>query len=198
MKEVALLPRYTKSESHCPIARERLRKHFRPDCVRILFVGESPPASGRFFYQSDSGLYRAVRETFLQAFPVLKNLEFLDSFCALGCYVIDLCREPVDKMTPEARAYACRTGEKYLADEIQALHPESIVTVVRSIRTNVRRAQERANWAGQHLEPPYPGRWYRYRMDFQELLVPFLRQTFPNTELAGPGSLKTTSRVAIG
>ena len=48
-------------------AREGLRNRYCPDSVRILFVGKSPPASGRFFYQADSGLYRAVREAFVAA-----------------------------------------------------------------------------------------------------------------------------------
>jgi len=159
------------------MARERLRKYYRPDRVRILFVGESPPASGRFFYQADSGLHRAVRETFFRAFPSLRNTEFLGSFCSLGCYLVDLCGEPVDNMTGDARRHACIRGEACLAQEIRALRPQTIVTVVRSIRANVRRAQEQAGWSGRHLELPYPGRWRRHRVKFEQLLVPFLRQT---------------------
>jgi hypothetical protein len=158
------------------MARERLRKQYRPDRIRILFVGESPPASGRFFYQADSGLYRAVRETFVQAFPSLKNREFLDSFRALGCYLIDLCGKPVDDMTRDARRQACRRGEKRLAQKIRELRPQAVVTVVRSIGANVTRAQECAGWSGRHLELPYPGRWHRHRTKFRRLLVPFLRQ----------------------
>src|SRR5215467_4892872 len=41
-------------------ARERLRKCYCPDRVQILFVGESPPASGRFFYQADYRAYHNV------------------------------------------------------------------------------------------------------------------------------------------
>lgn len=159
------------------IARERLRRHYRPDQVRILFIGESPPASGRFFYQADSGLYRAVREAFLRAFPSLKKTEFLASFCSLGCYLVDLCGEPVDNMMEQDRIDGCRRGETRLAQEIRAIRPKVIVTVVRSIRSNAKRAQERAGWSGRHLELPYPGRWHRHRAKFHRLLVPFLRQT---------------------
>src|SRR5258708_15513474 len=95
-------------DAKASVARERLRKRYRPDRVRILFVGESPPASGRFFYQADSGLYRAVRDTFLTAFPPLQKTAFLDSFRSLGCYLVDLCGEPVDKMLRHARRCACR------------------------------------------------------------------------------------------
>src|SRR6516165_9290424 len=174
------LSRPIKNQTRRATARERLRNHYRSDRVRILFVGESPPASGRFFYQADSGLCYAVRETFVQAFPSLKNVEFLYSFCALGCYLVDLCGEPVDDMTSDARRQACSKGETHLAQEIRALRPQTVVTVVRSVRANVKRALERAGWSGRNLELPYPGRWHRHRAKFRRLLVPFLRETLAN------------------
>lgn len=158
-------------------ARERLRKYYRPDRVQILFVGESPPASGRFFYQADSGLYLAVRDTFLSALPSLQKSEFLDSFRSLGCYLVDLCGEPVDKMRPRDRRRTCRAGESRLARTIRAFRPKIIVTIVRSIRANVRRAQEQADWSGLCLDLPYPGRWYRHRLEFRRQLLRLLRKT---------------------
>jgi hypothetical protein len=165
------------TRSTVDIAKERLREHYRPDRVRLLFVGESPPASGRFFYQEDSGFFHAVRETFLTAFPSVGKREFLASFRALGCYLVDLCGEPVDNMTRDVRRSACRSGEARLARTIRTLRPEIIITVVRSIGENVRRAREQAAWSGPHLELPYPGRWYRSRMQFSRQLVPLLRET---------------------
>lgn len=166
-----------KRKTTASLARERLRRRYRPNRVRILFVGESPPTSGRFFYQGDSGLYRAIRDTFLDALPFLRKNEFLDSFRALGCYLVDLCAEPVDNMTHGARRCACLSGEARLARIIRTLRPEIIITVVRSIGENVRRAGEQAAWSGPHLELPYPGRWYRHRMEFGRRLVPLLRKT---------------------
>ena len=185
---VRALPRRAETEARRAIGRERLRKHYRPDRVRILFVGESPPASGRFFYQADSGLYRAVKDTFLRPFPSLRGADFLDSFCSLGCYLVDLCGEPVDNLTHGARRQACRKGETRLAQKIRELRPQTIVTVVRSIRENVKRARERAGWSGPHLELPYPGRWHRHRTKFCQLLVPFLRQTLAEIKMPRPPS----------
>jgi hypothetical protein len=169
------------------IARESLRQRYRPDRVLLLFVGEAPPASGRFFYQQDSGLYRAIRDTFLIAFPLLPNKEFLDSFRSLGCYLVDLCGEPVDKMQPVARRSTCRAGEPHLATMIRELRPKVIVTIVRSIRSSVTRAQSLARWRGLHLELPYPGRWHRHRIEFRRQLVPLLRKTLRDPHLR-PGT----------
>lgn len=157
-------------------ARERLRKRYIPDPVGILFVGESPPASGRFFYQADSGLYRAVRDTFASAFPLLPKSEFLDSFQSLGCYLVDLCGRPVDHLSQDAREYACRAGVVRLARTIRELDPKIMVTIVRSIRLSVRQAQDRAGWSGPYLELPYPGRWHSHRIEFERRLVPLLRK----------------------
>jgi hypothetical protein len=166
-----------------PLARELLRRRYRPDEVRLLFVGESPPASGRFFYQADSGLYRAIRDTFFAAFPVLDKTDFLESFRDLGCYLIDLCQMPVDRFSGEQRRKACSDGEGGLAQTLKRLRPNITITVVRSIAANVRRAQQKADWRGTHLELPYPGRWQHHRTAFEQALTPVLRGELSKDEV---------------
>jgi hypothetical protein len=161
------------------LARERLRRRYRPNAVRILFVGESPPASGRFFYRMDSGLYRAVRDGFVAAFPALGAAGFLESFRDLGCYLVDLCAQPVDRLGKEQRQQACLAGEARLTRSIRRLQPAVIITVVRSIGTNVERARQRANWTGLHVQVSYPGRWHRHRAAFLEALIPVLQREIP-------------------
>src|SRR5262249_21989494 len=135
------------------------------------------PASGRFFYRADSGLYRAIRNTFVAASPALRDGNFLESFRALGCYLVDLCGTPVDRMTRNKREKVCLTGEARLSRRLRQLRPEIIVTVIRSIVSNVRRAEQQAKWSGMHVELPYPGRWDRNRREFRRKLVPVLRTT---------------------
>lgn len=156
------------------VARERLRRRYRPTRVRLLFVGEAPPASMRFFYQADSGLYRAIRGTFVSTLPALQGADFLESFRALGCYLVDLCGMPVDRLTRAHRRKACMDGEERLSQTLKQLQPKVVITVVRSIAANVRRSRQRANWRGMHLELPYPGRWKHHRVAFEEALAPVL------------------------
>jgi hypothetical protein len=161
--------------------REQLREQYRPRRIRILFVGEAPPASGRFFYRADSGLYRAIYETFIIAFPSLRssNGKFLEAFQRMGCYLVDLCGKPVDRMKPTLRRRVCRAGEIRLARALRTLRPEMVVTVVRAIGSNVRRAEAAAKWSGRHFELPYPGRWHRFRTEFRRKLIPLLRTIPP-------------------
>jgi hypothetical protein len=163
-------------DSKVALARERLRRRYRPAHVRLLFVGEAPPASGRFFYQEDSGLYRAIRGAFLAALPGLREDDFLESFRTLNCYLVDLCGRPVDRLDTGQRKQARTEGEIRLGRIFRQLQPEVVITVVRSIAPNVIRAQQMSNWMGVHLVLPYPGRWKHHRAAFDERLIPILRK----------------------
>jgi hypothetical protein len=151
--------------------RESLRRRFRPDRVKWLFVGESPPASGRFFYQCDSGLYRAMRDAFRSVDPEITDATFLTRLRASGCYLIDLCQEPVDDLNPAVRRAACRDSEPSLSRRIARLRPQVIVTLLRSIEENVRTAAGSAGWCGTFFHLPYPGRWSRHRDTFVATLA---------------------------
>jgi uracil-DNA glycosylase len=156
-------------------AREELRLQYLPKSVRLLFVGESPPASGRFFYRQDSGLYRAVRDAFQTVDPKINDANFLARFQAAGCYLIDLTGKPVDDLPPAARREACRNGEPRLSQIISQFQPATILVLLRSIEPNVRRAAANAHWNGTLITTPYPGRWKHHRERFHEIVVPVLK-----------------------
>ena len=158
--------------------QERLRRAYLPRKVRILFVGESPPASQRFFYQADSGLYRAMRAAVVAALPTIVDLddaEFLEAFCDLGCYLVDLCEQPVDRFASAKRRAQCAKGEVNLSHTLAALRPGQIITVVRSIGPNVERAVALAQSVAPHVVVSYPGRWKHHKDAFIEKVVPILR-----------------------
>jgi hypothetical protein len=70
-----------------------------PDEVRVLFIGESPPAGGTFFYYANSNVYDATRDTFEAGIPGLRRTEdILDAFMRLGCYLEDLSPVPVNHL----------------------------------------------------------------------------------------------------
>jgi hypothetical protein len=164
--------------------RETLRRRYRPTRIHVLFVGESPPASGRYFYAGDSGLFHAVREAFQNVVPRTRSAgRFLTSFRDLGCALVDLCERPVDRLPPARRRARCRASEARLAREIAEARPRAIVVVVRSIEGNVRRAMDRVSWQGESLALPYPGRWIRHRVTFVATLAAALPRWLRREEL---------------
>ena len=44
--------------------REELRRRYQPKEVKVLFIGESPPARGTFFYKGDSPLFTHTQSMF--------------------------------------------------------------------------------------------------------------------------------------
>ena len=146
--------------------RERTRRQHRPRHVRVLVVAESPPASGRFFYHGDSGLYRAVHAVFTAAYPSAKGRPFLESFRRRGWYLVDLCPSPVNHLDRRARRKAHDRSAPRLARIVSRFRPHAIVLVVRMISPSVRRAIQFADWTGTYVELPYPGRWATARREF--------------------------------
>src|SRR5215469_6929768 len=129
-------------ESKSVDPREVLRQRYRPAQVRLLFVGEAPPASGLFFYRADSGLFRAIRKAFIAAFPALRSRDFLKSFQELGCYLVDLCGTPVERLDKEERRRVCLQNEVRLARIIKRLQPKTITAYQRFASRRNRRAYE--------------------------------------------------------
>jgi len=123
-----------------------------------------------------------MHDVFASVFPDIGprsgNEEFLQRFQALGCYLVDLCRRPVDRLPDARRRSTCREGEVRLARILKRLRPEIVITVVRLIAGNVRRSQQRANWSGARVELPYPGRWQHHRLAFGRELASALRKIY--------------------
>jgi hypothetical protein len=81
------------------LRRERTRHDHVPEVLRVLFVAESPPSGGTFFYDRNSILSAATREVFLRAMPSLsREADFLRAFQRLGCCLEDLSLDPIDRL----------------------------------------------------------------------------------------------------
>jgi hypothetical protein len=145
--------------------RERTRGRYRPDELRVLFIGESPPAGDTFFYDADSLLYRATREAFVSAVPKLAGRDdFLDAFRQMGCYLEDLSLEPVDKLPDPAKRQARSDAVPGLTRRLKGMSPRLVVLVVKGIRPQVVQALDGAGLADVRMEAlPFPGQWHRAR-----------------------------------
>jgi hypothetical protein len=143
---------------------DALRAHYRPERIRVLFVGESPPAGGAFFYAANSKLYRATKQAFEAVMPDLIRGSFLESFSALGCYLDDLCLEPVNHLklnVPSEKRERLEkriAGETPLAARMSVTDPDAVILVMSGIQENVRRAANAARMIAPIVVLPFPGR----------------------------------------
>ena len=92
---------------------EEARKDHRPKQITTLFVAESAPVGGTFFYYGNGNLGRYVRRSIEQILP--GDGDFLQRFRSYGWYLDDLVLAPVNQLTPAALRPA---GERAEADAV--------------------------------------------------------------------------------
>lgn len=159
----------------------------------MLFVGESPPAGGTFFYRANSKLYFATEHAFALAVPGLVGDDFLESFQLLGCYLDDLCLRPANHLKlnvhaeRQARLAERMAGEESLAERMREMNPAALVLVMSGIQENVRRATASAGIAERPtFVLPFPGR-PEHAARFDRDLQAALRELRAKQLLGGPG-----------
>lgn len=153
---------------------DELRNRYRPDDVRLLLIGESPPDPGsadrRFFYSPTltyDNLYRGVAEALYgndPGFNISAKPAVLDRLRADGVWLIDAVEHPIDKHASKPRREAIRNAVPGLVSRVQALRPKVGVLVLHSVvYKNTAPALRAAGIQLLHDQPiPFPlGNWRR-------------------------------------
>ncbi len=148
---------------------EQLRRSFRPANIKILFLGESPPAGGGFFYDASrtGNLSHYTHQAFSRFFGVVWNQKrgFLDFFREHGCYLDDLCLGPVNDLPRTARRQERSEAVPSLAQRMRTYNPRFVLVTMKGIRKDVEAASEAAGLhdvAMSFLPFPSNGRQKQY------------------------------------
>src|ERR1700742_2938046 len=86
------------------IGIEKARADHRPQRITTLFVAESAPAGGTFFYYGNGHLGRYLRRSIEDV--LVGDGSFLKRFQSYGWYLDDLVLVPVNHLTPHERRAA--------------------------------------------------------------------------------------------
>jgi predicted transcriptional regulator len=145
---------------------EQLRDRYRPAHVDILFVGESAPAGGAFFYRADSHLFHATRDAFAGAFGSMPHGDgFLAEFRDRGAWLFDLAQRPVNRKRGRPRQDVVEAGLTPLAELLAAEQPRVVIAVKSTIENTVRAAADRAGIPPDAVHVlPFP--LYQWREQF--------------------------------
>ncbi len=135
---------------------ETIRLSFRPKRITTLFVGESAPYSGDFFYCGNTAMSRYMGKA-MEAAGLAGTHDFRERFKSYGWYLDDLVLSPVNQLPPPQRMKACRDAQQALAARIAQYQPTVIVTLLLRIRTIVDAAAETAGCAAARFALPFPG-----------------------------------------
>jgi hypothetical protein len=164
------------------------RDQYRPGRVKLLWIAESPPTSGSYFYfQETTGGDHLFRET-MRAVGLWPEREImkkgvdkqplLERFRSKGFFLIDTCSYPVDKLPHRERRRAILDGAAGLGQLISELNPKGIIIVKSNIYDPVKRVLESNGFAGKILNQrplPFPshGRQQTYRKKIGDMLRKF-------------------------
>lgn len=127
--------------------QENFRRQHRPPDVRVLFIGESPPAkNSTFFYLGNSNLWKYTYEAFRNVYgtDLVHGNGFCEFFMSRGCYLEDLCLDPVNRMEKSERRRICEASVESLAKRISPFSPGAVVCVKKSIVRQVEMAMAKA------------------------------------------------------
>jgi hypothetical protein len=153
---------------------EAIRQRYRPPHILTLFVGESAPHSGKFFYCGNTALKKYMQEA-LQSAGIATDGDFLESFKALGWYLDDLVLTPVNQMTKSERVAECLRAQNKLAQRIAEYRPLAIVPVLFRIKDIVKAAADEAGSTAAFHPVPFPGNGQQGRFrKAMEHLIPLL------------------------
>jgi hypothetical protein len=134
---------------------ETTRARYRPDRIATLFVGESAPASGDFFYYGENAMLRHMKRATEAVLG--EGGDFLDRFKSYGWYLDDLVLTPVNKSVSSERRSKCLAAADSLRDRIAAYRPLAIVSVLISVRSIVEAAAKAAGSNALLFGVPFPG-----------------------------------------
>jgi hypothetical protein len=137
---------------------KEIRESFMPSRVRVLFVAESPPASGQFFYIK-SRMTTFTSKAFEKAHGICfrSSADFLEHFRDSGCYLDDLTETPVDKLKGAIREEHLVLSISGLASRIKLMRPEVLVCVLKKIEKHVEQAVKQSGVAVTTYVTPFPG-----------------------------------------
>lgn len=125
---------------------ETIRRSYKPDHVNVLFIGESAPAGGTFFYYGNSSLTKYTAEGFLKAYKVKfsNNLEFINRYRENNYYLDDLSLIPANHMNRIDRREAWRSSVDSLSLRLKKYSPNAIISIMKAIEPYVKKAMKMA------------------------------------------------------
>jgi len=97
-----------------------MRKEYIPDSIRLIFILESPPVSGKFFYDESGDLTEPLFSAMmrlLELSPSTKK-EGLRRFAKFGYFIVDSIYKPVNHLSKRERDGAILSNLSNLINDL--------------------------------------------------------------------------------
>lgn len=150
-------------------AVEATRARFRPQRITTLFVGESAPVSGDFFYYGNTSMSRHMQRAIETSLG--EGGDFLERFKNYGWYLDDLVLTPVNHLDKKQRIATCRAAQDSLTKRIVEYKPDAIVSLLLVIKNIVDAAAIAADSNAVRFAVPFPGMGQQGRFQAEMAII---------------------------
>jgi hypothetical protein len=118
----------------------KLKRIFIPINLNLIFLLESPPSSGKYFYDTTGEITEPLFSAFMQVFNInaSNKEEGLKEFCKRGYLLVDATYTPVDKMKSRERKQTILNDYINLVMDLRNLIKNKDVKII-LIKTNIYR-----------------------------------------------------------
>lgn len=134
---------------------EPLRANYRPSKIKVLFVGESAPAGGAFFYKQTGQVHRQFRQSL--APHIGESPTFVEAFQQEGFYLDDLVLKPVNWLSRSERTTIQAASAPSLASRLREYDAPLVVAFMKGIAAPVKAAIAASGTSCQFEVVPFPG-----------------------------------------
>jgi len=134
---------------------EPLRASYRPAKIKVLFVGESAPAGGVFFYKQTGQVHGQFRKAL--APHIGDSPTFVEAFKQAGFYLDDLVLEPVNWLSRSERQAMHTASIFSLAERLKGYKAPRVVAFMKGIEAPVKAAILESGVSCDLHVAPFPG-----------------------------------------
>ena len=148
----------------------RLRNRYLPSKLNLLFILESPPVSGNYFYDETGKPTDPFFSSFMKllSYNPTDKKDGLECFKSNGYLIIDATYKQVNKLKGKIRDYTILSDYNRLIDDIENMCPEKNVPII-LVKANIcrmfdERLTERGfNILNKGVVIPFPSRGQQKR-----------------------------------
>ena len=101
----------------------KLRDRYKPTVLKTIFILESPPASGKYFYDETGAVTEPLYTAFMRLLsykPITKK-EGLEYFAQTGHFLVDATYQPVNHLKEKDRKRVILSNYNALVEDLKSL-----------------------------------------------------------------------------
>jgi hypothetical protein len=109
-----------------------LRRSYEPEALKLIIVAESPPASGRYFYNPDGAITEPLFAALMKQLNVSPSTKEagLQAFHRRGWILVDATYEPVNTLTNSGRDKVIHRDYPSLCQDLRRLIGKQVVPII--------------------------------------------------------------------